>query len=607
MKATDQQIETVSVAPYDENEMSMWQALKANPRVIMYSVIVNLGPILYGYDVIVSGAIVALPGFLNVYGAEIDGYLSLPATWQALWTAFVQLGIMIGALSGGWIQDRFGRRLSFFLGGFVSAIGVGIAYGSGYLATYLGRRLAFFFAKICIGLGMGFLIATCQTYISEITSPKIRGPMLGLYTFMSTVGQIISITIIFKRVAIMDISSFEIPFATQWVFSGLCMVAAVVIPESPVYLLSKSRVEAAEAAYQRLHGPNVDSHAAICRLWATVEHEQEVARNAKSIGFLDCFKGTDMRRTRIILILNAIPQFCGIAIIANGTYYMELCGMSATESFQLAEIGIGLLMTSTVISWFAISTIGRRFIIIASPIVVGLLYMGMGIAGTFSVTDQSAWAVGIMLILTSLATELLITRLGIRTAILSATDPGAYILKGEASYELARELNEYAAEMQDKGPGKFSFFTSSPNILDTEAALEEIRYALDTLHTDGMTLFTRYGEGNTYLGHHDIKPIWAELNRRKCVMFMHPTHPVDRNKINAKMPQPMIDYPHETSRSAMDMIMMGTRSKYPDCKVILSHTGGTLPYLISRIATPLSKAPALATSYTLGLLTGGPL
>ncbi|CAK7226736.1 hypothetical protein SEUCBS140593_006343 [Sporothrix eucalyptigena] len=246
---------------------------------------------------------------------------------------------------------------------------------------------------------MGFLIATCQTYISEITSPKIRGPLLGLYTFMSTVGQIISITIIFKRVAILDISSFEVPFATQWIFSGLCMVAAIIIPESPVYLLSKSRVEAAEAAYRRLHGSNVDSHAAIRRLWATVEHEQEIARNAKSVSFFDCFKGIDMRRTRIILILNAIPQFCGIAIIANGTYYMELCGMNATESFQLAEIGIGLLMASTVISWFAISTIGRRLIIIVSPAVVGLLYMGMGIAGTFPVTGKSAWGVGVMLIL----------------------------------------------------------------------------------------------------------------------------------------------------------------------------------------------------------------
>jgi hypothetical protein len=62
----------------------------------------------------------------------------------------------------------------------------------------------------------------------------------------------------------------------------------------------------------------------------------------------------------------------------------------------------------------------------------------------------------------------------------------------------------------------------------------------------------------------------------------------------------MIDYPHETTRTAMDMIMMGTRRKYPVCKVILSHAGGALPYLISRSATPMRKAPNFAANYIAG-------
>ncbi|CAK7204898.1 hypothetical protein SEUCBS139899_007660 [Sporothrix eucalyptigena] len=212
--------------------------------------------------------------------------------------------------------------------------------------------------------------------------------------------------------------------------------------------------------------------------------------------------------------------------------------------------------------------------------------------------DPSGWATPSW---SPLATELLMKRLGIQTAILSATAPGACILKGEASFKLARQLNEYAADLRDKQPDKFGFFASLPSLLDTEAALAELTYALDTLHADGVTLFTRYGDANTYLGHPDLEPVWTELNRRKCVIFVHPTHPVDLNKVNPKMPQPMIDYPHETSRAAMDMIMMGTRRKFPDCKVILSHAGGTLPYLISRLATPLSKAPNMAASFQFGV------
>lgn len=196
--------------------------------------------------------------------------------------------------------------------------------------------------------------------------------------------------------------------------------------------------------------------------------------------------------------------------------------------------------------------------------------------------------------------KLIMKRMGIKTAILSATAPGACILKGQASFDLARRLNEYASELRDKESGKFGFFASLPSLIDTEAALAEIAYSLDVLHADGITIFTRYGDNHIYLGHPSLEPIWAELNRRKAVVFVHPTHPVDTTTVNPKLPQPALDYPHETTRSAMDMILMGTRSKYPDCKVILSHAGGALPYLITRVATPMRKAPDFAASYRMG-------
>ncbi|OOQ89684.1 putative 2-amino-3-carboxymuconate-6-semialdehyde decarboxylase [Penicillium brasilianum] len=200
-----------------------------------------------------------------------------------------------------------------------------------------------------------------------------------------------------------------------------------------------------------------------------------------------------------------------------------------------------------------------------------------------------------------LASKLLMKRVGVQTAVLSTTAPGACILPDrQARALLARRLNEYSADLRDRDPQSFAFFVSLPNILDTEDALAEIVYGLDTLHADGVTLFTRYGSSNTYLGHPDIEPIWAELNRRACVVFVHPTHPVDTNPVNPKLPQPAIDYPYETTRTAMDMIINGTRLKYPACKVILSHAGGALPYLISRVTTPMKKAPDFAVSLRTG-------
>ena len=168
------------------------------------------------------------------------------------------------------------------------------------------------------------------------------------------------------------------------------------------------------------------------------------------------------------------------------------------------------------------------------------------------------------------------------------TAPGPTILKGAAAAKLARQTNEFGASIRDEEPSRFGFFATLPPLLDgVEAAIEEIRFSLDHLKADGVTLYTRYGPDNHYLGHTDFRPIWAELNKRKAVVFIHPTHAVDTNFVNPSLPQPMIDYPHETTRTALDLITSNTIRDHPNCKIILSHAGGTLPYLATRAATML--------------------
>lgn len=117
---------------------------------------------------------------------------------------------------------------------------------------------------------------------------------------------------------------------------------------------------------------------------------------------------------------------------------------------------------------------------------------------------------------------------GIQKAILSLTAPGATIAATQTeARHLARKANEYAAGLRDRHPDKFGFFASLPSLMDTEGTLAEIQYAMDILNADGVTLFTRYGDGNNYLGHSMFTSIWAELDKRKAVTFIHPTHPVD--------------------------------------------------------------------------------
>ena len=184
------------------------------------------------------------------------------------------------------------------------------------------------------------------------------------------------------------------------------------------------------------------------------------------------------------------------------------------------------------------------------------------------------------------------SKFNIASAVLSLTAPGACILKDpKASADLARKTNEFTAKLRDAYPTKYGFFASLPSLVEKGNALKEIAHAFDVLKADGIILFTRYGTGNQYLGHPDFKDIWTELNKRKAIILVHPTHPVDTEQVSG-LPQPVIRYPFETTTAALDMLYNKTVRNNPDCKIILSHAGGTLPYLLGRPASILTKTDA---------------
>jgi predicted TIM-barrel fold metal-dependent hydrolase len=180
---------------------------------------------------------------------------------------------------------------------------------------------------------------------------------------------------------------------------------------------------------------------------------------------------------------------------------------------------------------------------------------------------------------------------GIRTSILSVTAPGCSILQGAPAAALARAINEEGAAIRKADPEAFGFFASLPPVEDdADAAVAEIEHALDVLGAEGVTLYTRYGPGVRYLGHKVLRPLWAALDARRAVVFVHPTHSADTRLVNAALPQPIVDYTHETTRAAVDMITAGVLRDFPNVKIILSHAGGSLPYIATRAAHLLADA-----------------
>jgi predicted TIM-barrel fold metal-dependent hydrolase len=157
--------------------------------------------------------------------------------------------------------------------------------------------------------------------------------------------------------------------------------------------------------------------------------------------------------------------------------------------------------------------------------------------------------------------------------------PGTWFGNADESRRLSRQLNDYGATMVRDYPGRYGLFTCiAPP--DVEGSLKEIEYGFDTLKADGIALLTSYG--TTYLGDPSFAPVYAELNRRKALVYVHPTSPNCCKSLVPGIPVGSIEYATDTTRTIAHLVFSGTVTKFPDIRWIFSHSGGTLPFLTGR-------------------------
>jgi predicted TIM-barrel fold metal-dependent hydrolase len=168
---------------------------------------------------------------------------------------------------------------------------------------------------------------------------------------------------------------------------------------------------------------------------------------------------------------------------------------------------------------------------------------------------------------------------GIQTSVLSVSPPGIWFGDAAQSRNLARMINDYGAKMSQDSPGRFGLFAALP-LPDIEGSLREIEYALDTLKADGIGLMTNYGD--RWLGDASFAPVWEELNRRKVVIYTHPNTPTCCTNIKDEVGPGTIEWATDTTRTTASLLFSGTAARYPDIRWILSHGGGTTPFLLSR-------------------------
>jgi predicted TIM-barrel fold metal-dependent hydrolase len=170
---------------------------------------------------------------------------------------------------------------------------------------------------------------------------------------------------------------------------------------------------------------------------------------------------------------------------------------------------------------------------------------------------------------------------GIDVAVPSISTPGVHFGDDEAARTLARRVNEYLADIKRNRPDRFGGFAVLP-LPDIEGSLEALEHALDVLELDGVSIFTN--AGGSYLGDSRFDAIFAELQRRAAVVFVHPTASPDPIAHTLGLPDTLLDYPVDTSRAIAKLHYSNTFARTPDIKYVFVHAGGTIPFVASRFA-----------------------
>jgi predicted TIM-barrel fold metal-dependent hydrolase len=190
-------------------------------------------------------------------------------------------------------------------------------------------------------------------------------------------------------------------------------------------------------------------------------------------------------------------------------------------------------------------------------------------------------------------------RNGIAAAVASVV-PGVFWGDKAAAARMARHVNEYSARIVHDDPTHFGAFASLP-LPDTAAALREVEYAYDVLKLDGVQLMSSFGV--QYPGDPEFDELFQELNRRKAIVHIHPNTVVPGSIVpKLSLPWGIVEFVLDTTRAVTNLLASGTFERYPDIRYIVSHAGGTVPYIAWRIAMVAREYPEFGARAPKGAL-----
>ncbi|KAK6189353.1 hypothetical protein LQW54_013348 [Pestalotiopsis sp. IQ-011] len=200
------------------------------------------------------------------------------------------------------------------------------------------------------GFGIGAALAIGTSYASEVAPLRLRAPVQQGIVLFTVIMHTMALGIV--RAFVPDIAphSFSTVFAIQWALGGLSAIAFAAVPESPVYLVNRGRLDAARRTLNRIcAGNSVDAR--MQELVQTIEEEQAAQRNQQG-SYLECFKGTNLKRTMTAALTYSAIQIGGGPLLTQNILILIVAGLPAIHAFDIGIGGFALAVVGIVLNWF---------------------------------------------------------------------------------------------------------------------------------------------------------------------------------------------------------------------------------------------------------------
>jgi MFS family permease len=153
---------------------------------------------------------------------------------------------------------------------------------------YIGRLL--------LGFANGFFVTFSNIYTAEVAPAHLRGVTVALFAYWVNVGAIIGTVVDYYTKDQMNKLCYQIPLSCLFVVPTCLFIALFFVPESPRWLLHKGKELQARRALEQLRGVAIDPTELETEWTEMIRGVNEEKRTAKSVGFLDMFRGLSLIR-----------------------------------------------------------------------------------------------------------------------------------------------------------------------------------------------------------------------------------------------------------------------------------------------------------------------